>query len=426
MPAMHHHRDRIFIDEPRSGPDALECRPIVYIECNIRTNGRSISPTTDTCQTPHRVRCEQCTGLIHRYQPVHSKIKEPLKTRVIRSAEAALADHGYVSAFDVLAGMRLLLPEHLEAWRKGRIDRLDNLIQGRPDKIAACIATFVRWAEAKGLERTDTHFVRHSRDGPKELRVTATGDPALERMCRIQFVSPALPPKQREKLQERQERAPDPVVFEIIRDSQCSECGIELDKGSFLYMEADLPLCLACARLADLEFLPSGNTALTRRAGKYSERKAVVVRFSRSRGRYERQGILVEQPALAKAEYECTEDAEERANARVRAAEARRKQDKEFVARMTEQLRALFPGCPEAEARSIAEHTAARGSGRVGRSATGRNLEEQAVTAAVVAAVRHGHTNYDELLAGGMERIEARARVAEGIAAILDRWRNPA
>ena len=86
----------------------------------------------------------------------------------------------------------------------------------------------------------------------------------------------------------------DLVVFSIVRDSQCSECGAEIAQGSFLSMEAGQPLCMPCARLDDLEYLPSGDAALTRRAAKYSERTAVVVRFSRSRGRYERQGILVE------------------------------------------------------------------------------------------------------------------------------------
>ena len=62
------------------------------------------------------------------------------------------------------------------------------------------------------------------------------------------------------------------------------------------------------AALDDLEYLPAGDAALTRRAAKYSGRTAVVVRFSRSRGRYERQGILVEETALKKAELECTEE----------------------------------------------------------------------------------------------------------------------
>jgi len=81
-------------------------------------------------------------------------------------------------------------------------------------------------------------------------------------------------------------------------------------------MEAEQPLCLACARLDDLEYLPAGDAALTRRASRYSERTAVVVRFSRSRGRYERQGVLVEKSALEKAEQECSQDAGARERAR--------------------------------------------------------------------------------------------------------------
>jgi hypothetical protein len=81
-------------------------------------------------------------------------------------------------------------------------------------------------------------------------------------------------------------------------------------------MEAERPVCLPCARLGDLEYLPAGDAAVTRRATRYSERSAVVVRFSRSRGRYERQGILVEIPALQRAEQECSLDAEERAKTR--------------------------------------------------------------------------------------------------------------
>src|SRR5271170_5132907 len=68
------------------------------------------------------------------------------------------------------------------------------------------------------------------------------------------------------------QRGPKPVVFEILRDAQCSECGAEMGEGSFLLMEAEQPLCLACAGFSDLEFLAAGNMALTRRATKHSAR----------------------------------------------------------------------------------------------------------------------------------------------------------
>ena len=57
-------------------------------------------------------------------------------------------------------------------------------------------------------------------------------------------------------------------------------------------------------RSGDLEFLSAGDALLTRRTKAKSARYAVVVRFSRTRRRYERQGLLVEPQALAKAERE--------------------------------------------------------------------------------------------------------------------------
>ena len=60
------------------------------------------------------------------------------------------------------------------------------------------------------------------------------------------------------------------------------------------------PVCLRCAGLDHLVFLPSGDAGLTGRAHRTSELSAVVVRFSRKR--YERQGLLVERAALAHAQ----------------------------------------------------------------------------------------------------------------------------
>jgi formylmethanofuran dehydrogenase subunit E len=44
------------------------------------------------------------------------------------------------------------------------------------------------------------------------------------------------------------------VVFWIVRDSTCAECGEELGKGRFLRLEQQRPLCLACADLDHLVF----------------------------------------------------------------------------------------------------------------------------------------------------------------------------
>ncbi len=212
------------------------------------------------------------------------------------------------------------------------------------------------------------------------------------------------------------------VVFQIIRDSQCAECQDELYKGSLLIMEKGKPLCMKCADLDHLAWLPSGDAALSRRAKKCSSLWAVVVKFSRARKRYERQGLLVEDQALERAEQECLADNEARESRRIRDAERRAEQDQQLAKAMESRLKELFPGCPPKETSAIAQHTSVRSSGRVGRSEAGRNLEEEALRRAVIAYIRHRYTKYDELLMSGMERALARQHIWEEIEAVLQLW----
>jgi len=214
----------------------------------------------------------------------------------------------------------------------------------------------------------------------------------------------------------------DLVVFSIVRDSKCSGCQEELWKGQFLTMEKGAPLCMKCADMDHLVFLGSGDAALSRRAKKHSKLWAVVVRFSRARKRYERQGLLVEEDALARAEEECLADSGLREARRIRDEERRLCEDEVLAREMEVRLKEMFPGCPSGEARSIAQHASIRGSGRVGRSAAGRNLEEEALRLAAIAFIRHRHTTYDDLLMNGMDRASARQSVWDKIEETLQRW----
>ncbi len=187
-------------------------------------------------------------------------------------------------------------------------------------------------------------------------------------------------------------------------------------------VEDDGPRCLDCADLGHLVFLARGDTALTRRSREESALSAVVVRFNRRRGRYDRQGVLVEEAGLARAEARCLADAEARRRRRVRDARRRAEEDVRFTAAFAAEIRRLLPGCPEDRARAIAAHASQRGSGRVGRSAAGRALSERAVVSAVVASVRHLETPYDRLLMDGVPRREARRRIAAEVERILREW----
>ena len=217
--------------------------------------------------------------------------------------------------------------------------------------------------------------------------------------------------------------ASDLTVFIARRDVTCGECGEALGRHAWITLERGRgALCLACADLDHLVFLPAGNTALTRRAKKHSTLSAVVLEWSRARERYERQGLLVEDAALAQAEEECLADADARERRRARETERNAEEDQEYVARFAAAVRELYPACPPGRDRVIAEHACRKYSGRVGRSAAAKKLDAEAVRLAVIAHARHAETNYDQLLSQGNERRDARGEVEGQVARVLARW----
>ena len=113
--------------------------------------------------------------------------------------------------------------------------------------------------------------------------------------------------------------------------------------------------------IADLDhliFLPSGDAAVSQRARKQSTLAAIVLKWSRNRRRYERQGLLVKY------------------------------------------------------------------SGRIGRSASAKRMDEEAVRLAVIAHIRHIETDYDQILATGHDRAGARLEVQRAIYETLERWED--
>jgi hypothetical protein len=214
-------------------------------------------------------------------------------------------------------------------------------------------------------------------------------------------------------------------VFISSRASTCGECKSELGTRAWIFLAPDRgALCLACADLDHLEFLPCGDHALTVRSRKYSTLSAVVLKWSRSRKRYERQGLLVERPALERAEQECLGDAAAREQRRARAEARREEADREYVEQFARRIRELFPGCPVRREEDIADHACRKYSGRVGRCAAARDLDPEMIELAVRAHIRHALTRYDELLAGGCERHEARATVEDMVRETIHAWRN--
>jgi hypothetical protein len=214
----------------------------------------------------------------------------------------------------------------------------------------------------------------------------------------------------------------DRIVYMLRGETQCGRCQRELWQKEFICLTGGEALCLDCAGLAHLEYLPAGDTALTRRAAKYSGLHVVVMKKSAARKRSERQGILAEPEAIRRAEAESAADAEKRAQQQKKAAKRREKEDRAYIAAFTEAILAQFPGCPLNDARQIATHACQKYSGRVGRTATAKQFEPTAIRLAVIAHIRHTYTKYDRVLARHGDRHLARSEVQMRIEKVLCKW----
>lgn len=345
-----------------------------------------------------------------------------LRSRVESAAEQALARQKYVTPVDVCVGIGWLAPAHVDNWRQGRVGTLADVLPVDETKLGELLRHLERWAADKGLKRGEVSYIAATRDR-RELRFTpaaGSGPEAAEKSWHAQWTSPDLTEKQSERITQRRSAAPDLVVIQPAKDFRCAGCG---ETGwDLLIMDDAGPLCLGCADLDHLVFLPSGHAALTRRSKKASRLSAVVVRWSKSRKRYERQGLLVEESALAQAEQECLADEDVRARRRERDAERRAREDVVFSGKFAAEIKRLYLRCPEGRAENIAAHAAVRGSGRVGRSAAARGLDPEAIRLAVVASIRHLDTDYDELLMSGVPRDLARERIRPAIDGVLAAW----
>jgi hypothetical protein len=221
-----------------------------------------------------------------------------LSERVAEAAERVLSLQAHVSVLEVFLGIGWIDPGTVKRWQWGEIEHLETAIQTRPERVSEAIMLLQSWAAAKGLVASETPYVaRRSQRQP--LRFSRSGGPEREQAYRTHWISGAV--SERQRVAEKARRAPDLVVIQPLKSEwTCHRCG---GTGGLLIMENPGPACLRCTGLDDLEFLPAGDALRTRRAKAKSARYAVVMRFSKTRGRYERQGILVEAAALGEAEW---------------------------------------------------------------------------------------------------------------------------
>jgi hypothetical protein len=218
-----------------------------------------------------------------------------LEERVTRAAEVTLAEQCYVSTIDVLLRLGWLAPSHLDLWRQGRVECLERMVQASLGKQSTAMNTLRTWATRRGLTPSETAYVARTRDR-RLLRFSISGKPDIELAYRTHWVSPDLSAARAERLRAAVNQPPDLVVVAPLDEWTCAACSTT--GSDLLLMQDDEPHCMRCAQLDHLVFLPAGDAKRTRHAHRASRLTAVVVRFSRTRKRYERQGLLVEPDAL--------------------------------------------------------------------------------------------------------------------------------
>lgn len=136
-----------------------------------------------------------------------------LEQRVVRAAEAALAQRKFVTAIDVLVGVGWLETRRVDEWRQGRVPYLERVVIASLGKISTAMQCFRRWAKTRGLEPSETAYVARTRDR-RPLRFSKSGDPKIERAYRTHWVSPELSERKRARLTERQQ-ALEPDAIEL-------------------------------------------------------------------------------------------------------------------------------------------------------------------------------------------------------------------
>jgi hypothetical protein len=93
----------------------------------------------------------------------------------------------------------LARPQALQRWRQGQVDYLERIVQANLSRISKAVRIFRRWAVAKGLTASETHYVRRKSPG-QTLRFSKSGNPGVERLYRTHWISRELSEEKRERL----------------------------------------------------------------------------------------------------------------------------------------------------------------------------------------------------------------------------------
>lgn len=120
--------------------------------------------------------------------------EDPLYPRIARAVAAILERGTVVAPVDVLVGMGLLAPDHLEDWRRGRVHYLEQVINCNLTRLSRLLRILRFHAHDLKLVPSVTVYTRWGKGPKRPLRFTKSGDPKLEEAYASHFVWPGKGP----------------------------------------------------------------------------------------------------------------------------------------------------------------------------------------------------------------------------------------
>jgi hypothetical protein len=113
---------------------------------------------------------------------------DPLYPRIVRVVESILENSKVVAPVDVLLGIGLLEPDHLEDWRCGRIPYLEQVIQCNLTRLSRLLRILRFHAHDLNLKPSWTAYLRSGKKPRQRLRFTKTSEHKLEEAYATHFI----------------------------------------------------------------------------------------------------------------------------------------------------------------------------------------------------------------------------------------------
>ena len=119
---------------------------------------------------------------------------DPMFRRIECVVADLLTKGNVVAPVDVLVGMGLLRPEHLNNWRRGRVPYLERVINCNLSRLSRLLRILRFHAHDLNLRPSATIYKRYGKGPKQQLRFSKTGDAGLEGAYATHFVWPGKRP----------------------------------------------------------------------------------------------------------------------------------------------------------------------------------------------------------------------------------------